>query len=418
MSLLYIGILVLLIFFSAFFSSAETSVLSLNKIKLHLKAKKKNKKAILLSGILEKPEEFFSTILIGNNFVNIGAASISTVLFARLLPFNEQLTLLTSTLVTTIVILLFAEILPKSYAFRYSEKISYIYAYPIKFFTYLFYPFVKVASFISNLFFRQEEPQPGEKELTLEEIKHFLTSQSKLFRYNPESLRMVKEIIDIAEKDVKAIMTPRLNITALDEKAGLADLKKIILGKKITKIPVYQDNLDNITGILHTDDILSVMASSPGDMAISQVDLKAITRPPIFVSEYSSLNFVLRKFKKHDLNLAVIIDEYGSTIGIVTLSDIFREILGEIKLQESPLRKISKNHYLLNGNITVEEVNEQLHVHLPEKPDYNTMSGFFIYHFGKFPKEECKIKIKDTHLAVKRMGKRKIEELSLIVEEK
>lgn len=418
MILLYIIVFIVLIFFSAFFSSAETSLLSINKIKLHLRAKKKHSKALLLTKILEKPDEFFSTILIGNNFVNIGAASISTVFFTRLLVSNEQLILLTSTLVTTTIILLFAEIIPKSYAFRHNEKMSFLYAYPIKFFTYLFYPFVIITSFISNLFFKKKETQPEHKELTMEEIKHFLTSQSKLFRYNPESLRMVKEIIDIPGKDIKSIMTPRLNIIALEENVGINELKKIILGKKITKVPIYTNNLDNITGIIHTDDVLSTLLEMPIAIDINQLDLKKLTRPPIFISEYSTLNFVLKQFKTYKLNIAVIIDEYGSTIGLLTLNDIFKEILGEIKIHQPAIRKTGKNTYLIYGNIPVDEVNEQLHLHLPEKPDYTTMSGFFIYHFGKFPKEENKIKIKDTLMIVKRMGKRKIEEIRLIHEEK
>ena len=182
MLLLYVSIFILLVFFSAFFSSAETALLSLNKIKLHFSLKKKNKKAQLLEKIMEKPEAFFSTILIGNNFVNIGAASISTVLFTRLLISNEQLILLVSTLVTTIIILLFAEIIPKSYAFRHNEKMSYLYAYPLKFFTYLFYPFARITTFFSHLFFKQDSAPAREKDLTTEEIKHFLTSQSQLFR--------------------------------------------------------------------------------------------------------------------------------------------------------------------------------------------------------------------------------------------
>ncbi|UCH93370.1 MAG: HlyC/CorC family transporter, partial [Candidatus Aminicenantes bacterium] len=352
--LLYVAIFILLIFFSAFFSSAETSLLSLNKIKLHLRAKKKNRKALLLTKILGKPEEFFSTILIGNNFVNVGAASISTVLFTRLLVSNEQLILLTSTLATTIIILLFAEIIPKSYAFRYNEKISYFYAYPIKFFTYLFYPFVKITTFISNLFFKKEGTPIEEKELTMEEIKHFLASQSKLSRYNPESLRMVKEIIDIAEKDIKSIMTPRLNIIALEENAGIDEFKKIISGKEITKIPVYKDNLDNITGIIHTDDVLATLLTMTAGIDFSRLNLKELTRSPIFISEYSPLNFVVKQFKKHKLNIAVIVDEYGSTIGLLTLNDIFREILGEIKIQQPPIKKTGKNTYLIKGNTPVD----------------------------------------------------------------
>ncbi|MGD2088659.1 MAG: hemolysin family protein [Candidatus Aminicenantes bacterium] len=418
MLLLYVLIFIILVFFSAFFSSAETALLSLNKIKLHLSVKKKNKKARMLEKILEKPEAFFSTILIGNNFVNIGAASISTVLFTRLLVSNEQLILLTSTLVTTIIILLFAEIIPKSYAFRHNKKISYLYAYPLKFFTYLFYPMARVTTFISNLVFKKDSAPPGEKELTMEEVKHFLTSQSKLFRYNPEALRMVKEIIDIAEKDIKSIMTPRLNIIALEENASSAELKKIILGKQITKVPIYADNLDNITGIIYTDDVLYTLLEMPAAIDINRLDLKKIIRSPIFISEYSSLNYAWKQFKKHKQNIAVIIDEYGSTIGILTLNDIFKEILGELKIQQPSIRKTGKNSYLVNGNTSVDEVNEQLHVHLPDKPDYTTMSGLFIYHFGKFPKEENKIKIEDTLLVVKRMGKRKIEEIRLICEDK
>jgi putative hemolysin len=418
MFLLYIIVFFLLVLFSAFFSSAETSLLSLNKIKLHLRAKKKNRKALLLTRILEKPEEFFSTVLIGNNFVNIGAASISTLLFTRLIVSNEELILLTSTVVTTIIILLFAEILPKSYAFRYSEKISYIYAYPIKFFTYFFYPMVRITTFISNLFFKKEEPHTAEKELTLEEIKHFLTSQIKLFGYNTDSLRMVKEIIDIAGKDMKGLMTTRLNIVGIEEGADMGELKKIILEKKITKIPVYKENLDNITGIIHANGVLSALMAMPAGMDIHGLDLKKIARPPIFLSEYSSLNYALKQLKENRSNIAIIIDEYGSTIGLLTLNDIFKEILGEIKVQPFALRKTGKNTYLINGNIPVDEVNEQVHVHLPEKPDYTTISGLFIYHFGKYPKEESKIKIGDAHLVVKRMGKHKIEEIRLICEEK
>jgi len=418
MLLLYVPIFIILVFFSAFFSSAETALLSLNKIKLHLSARKRNKKARMLEKILEKPEAFFSTILIGNNFVNIGAASISTVLFTRLLVSNEQLILLTSTLVTTIIILLFAEIIPKSYAFRHNEKMSYLYAYPLKFFTYLFYPMAKVTMFISNLFFKKDDEHLKEKELTMEEIKHFLTSQSKLFKYNPEALRMVKEIIDIAEKDIKSIMTPRLNMIALEENAGIDELKKIILGKQITKVPIYADSLDNITGIIHTDDVLYTLLEMPAAIDINHLDLKKLTLPPIFISEYSSLNYAWKQFKKHKQNIAVIIDEYGSTIGILTLNDIFKEILGELEIQQPSIKKTGKNTYLINGNTSVDEVNEQLHLRLPDKPDYTTMSGLFIYHFGKFPKEENKIKIEDNLLVVKRMGKRKIEEIHLICEDR
>ncbi|MCP5051152.1 MAG: HlyC/CorC family transporter [bacterium] len=413
MSVFYIILFVLLVLFSAFFSSAKTSLLSLNKIRLNLRAKKKEKKAMMLTKILKDPEEFFSTILIGNNFVNIAAASISALLFSRWVA-NEELSLLASTVVTTIIILFFAEIIPKSYAFRHNEKISNIYAYPIKFFTYLFYPFVKVTTFFSRLLFKTKEPHVEEKGLSIEEIKHFLSSQQSLVRYNPESLRMVNEIINITEKDIKSIMTPRLNVIALDESAGIDELKKILLEKKITKVPVYRETLDNITGIIHSNDMLSHLLNNPD----SQLDLKTLQRTPIFLSEFSALKYALKQFKKHRLNIAVIIDEYGATIGILTLNDIFSEILGEIEIGKTSITTIKPNIFKVKGDIPVDEVNDELHLDLPEKVEYTTMSGLFIYHFGKFPKEKSKVMINDLYLVVKRMGERKIEELMLIKGEK
>ncbi|MCX6584587.1 MAG: hemolysin family protein [Candidatus Aminicenantes bacterium] len=407
---LHIVFFIVLLVFSAFFSSAETSLLSLNMIKLNLKAKKKKKKAVLLKKILKNPEEFFSTILIGNNFANIAAATISTVLFTRLLNSNDEWVLLISTLVTTIVILLFGEITPKSFAFRYSERMSYVYAYPIRFFTYLFYPLVKITSAISNFIFKKGSPRIEKKDLTIEEVKHFLSSEIQLFSYSPESLRMVNEILDIAEKDIKSIMTPRMNIVALDETAATDELIKIIAARRITKIPLYRDTLDNITGIVHMDKLITVLVAGE----LKKISLTDIAVKPIFISEYSSLNYALKEFKKYGLNIAVVLDEYGATIGILTLSDIFREILGEIEIGSHPIRQTGENRFLVNAGMAVEEVNAKLNIQLPEKKDYTTLSGMFIYHFGKFPKENSTITINDTVLVVKRMGKRKIDEILAI----
>jgi len=411
MILLYIGIFLMLVLFSAFFSSAETALLSLNKIKLNLKAKKKEKKAVMLAKILENPEEFFSTILIGNNFVNIAAASISTVVFTRFITGNEEMSLLVSTVVTTLIILLFSEVLPKSYAFRYNEKLANIYAYPIQFFSVLFYPLVKAVGFISNLLFNADRHPTEGKHLSVDEIKHFLSTQQTLLSYNPDSIRMVNEIIDIAEKDIKSIMTPRLNLVAIDENASIDELRTIILEKQISKVPVYREKLDHIVGIINARDILQNL----WDKDAGQLEIKELMREPILLSEFSSLNYALKQFKKNRLNMAVIIDEYGATIGALTLYDIFSEILGELEISSSPIRKIRDNTYQFQGNITVDEVNHHLHLSLPERVDYSTMSGLFVYHYGKFPTQKSRLRIGDVLLIVQRMGKRKIEELIIVL---
>ncbi len=414
MLVLYIVIFIMLIILSAFFSSAETSLISLNKIKLNHKADKRNKKAILLRNFLKNSDEFFSTILIGNNLVNIAAASLSTILITEFVVRDKNLILLYSTLFTTTIILLFAEIIPKTYAFRYSEKISFFYAYPIKFFKHLFYPFVKIISLFLSLFFRKELKKIMKKEFSVAEIKYFLESEIQLFKYNPETLRMINEIIDIAQKDIKSIMTPRLSIISLEENSNIEKLKKIILKKRISKIPIYSGNLDCITGIINSNDMLSFLMEDN----LENLDLKKISREPIFVSEYSSINYVLKEFKKHKLNIAVILDEYGATIGILTLNDILKEVLGEVEISRKPIKEVNKNTFLIKGDITVDDVNDQFGLVLPERKDYTTMSGMFVFFYGRLPKINSKIKLENNILIVENMAERRIEEIRLIINEK
>jgi CBS domain containing-hemolysin-like protein len=400
-----------LVLFSAFFSSAETALLTVSRIKLTHRAKKKDKKAILLARILEKPEEFLSTILIGNNLVNVAAAAIATYLCTQFFKDSQSTQILAATVFTTLALLVFGEVTPKSYGYRHAEKLSDLYVLPIRFFNILFFPLVKGLALLVNSFSKRRKNRSwAKKELSLEEIKHFLSNETQLFKYNPETLNMLTEIIDISQKDIKAIMTPRTGIVALKENSGSRELKKIILEKKISKIPIYKGNLDHITGIVDSHFLLPAMLSED----FKGLELKRIAVKPIFVSEYSSLNYILKEFKKHELNLAVVLDEYGSTIGIITLSDILSGILGDIDIGSKNIRKLNRNVYQIKGSTPVAEINSRLEMDLPEKKDYTTVSGLFIFHFGKMPQENARVKIRQTLLVAKKMGKRKIEEILLI----
>jgi putative hemolysin len=401
----------LLILFSAFFSSAETSLLSVSRIKLAHRAKKKDKKAMLLARILEKPEEFLSTVLIGNNLVNVAAATIATYLFTQYFKGSHSAQLFGATIFTTLILLIFGEVTPKSYGYRHAEKLSYLYVFPIKFFNILFFPLVKGLALLVNSFSKKFKNKSwAKKELSLEEIKHFLANETQLFKYNPETLNMLIEIIDISQKDIKAIMTPRTGIVALKESSSSRDLKKTILEKKFSKIPIYKGNLDHISGIIDSHSLLPAMLNED----FNNLELKKIAAKPIFVSEYSSLNYILKEFKKHELDLAVVLDEYGSTSGIITLSDILSGILGDIDIGSKNIKKLDRNVYQLKGSTPVEEINSRLEMDLPEKKDYTTISGLFIFHYGRMPHENARVKIKQALLVAKKMGKRKIDEILLI----
>ncbi|MEN8153927.1 MAG: hemolysin family protein [Acidobacteriota bacterium] len=400
-----------LVLFSAFFSSAETSLISLDTIKLSHKAGKNDKKARLLIEILKHPEEFFSTILIGNNIVNIAAASLSTIFFSRIFVGDEKMVLIVSTAFTTVIILFFAEIIPKSYAFRYNEKLSSHYAYPIRFFSYLFYPFVKIFSFISSMFFRNKKSPSSARELTPDELKFFLAKETQFFKYNPENLKMIHEIIDIGNKDIKSIMTPRINITALDVKSKVEKLKETILEGSVTKIPLYKESMDHIVGIISLKKILPQII----DKGLQRSSLADFADPPFFISEFSSINYVLREFRKKKVEMAVVLDEYGIMIGILTLNDIFREILGGMDIGKSSIENVGKHSFLIRGELPVDEINYQLNIDLPQKKDYATLSGFFVYFYGKLPKTGSRVIVNDYTFVVKKMGQRKIEELKLYI---
>jgi CBS domain containing-hemolysin-like protein len=410
----FLLLFLLLTLLSAFFSSAETALLTVSRIKLTHRAKKKDKKAMLLTRILEKPEEFLSTILIGNNLANVATAAIATYIFTQFFKSSHSTQLLGATIFTTLILLIFGEITPKAYGYRHAEKLSYLYIFPIKFFNILFYPLVKGLAFLVNFFFKKHKSKSwAKKELSLEEIKHFLANETQLFKYNPETLNMLTEIIDISQKDIKAIMTPRTGIVALKENSGSRELKRIILEKNFSKIPIYKGKLDNITGIIDSHALLPAMLNED----FNNLELKKIAVKPIFVSEYSSLNFILNKFKQQKLNLAVVLDEYGSTIGIITLSDILSGILGDIDIGSKNIKKLNRNVYQFKGSTPVAEINSRLEMELPEKKDYTTISGLFIYHYGKMPQENTRVKIKQNLLIAKKMGKRKIEEILLISHE-
>ena len=405
--LYYILPFVILVLFSAFFSSAETSLLSLNSIRLNHKAKKGSKKAKLLLSILKNPEEFFATILIGNNIVNIAAASISTIFFTKIFINDVRMILISSTLITTLIILIFAEIIPKSYAFRHGDKLSSLYALPIRFFSILFYPFAKTFSFLSSFLISGKGKKKGD--ITTDELKHFLASEVQFFKHNPDNLKMINEILDIGERDIKNIMTPRVDMIALDVADDLEHFKKTIIDEGITKIPLYKNSLDNIVAVIYLKKIFSSIISKNTKKA----RLKDLAEKPFFISEYSSINYVLKEFRKNSQDLAVVLDEYGSTIGIITLNDIFREIMGEFNIGKSSIEQTAEGMYLIRGELPVDEVNDQLNIELPMKKDFTTISGLFTYYYGKMPKTGSRLNVGNCTLEVEKMGDRKIMEINL-----
>ncbi len=404
MLLVYLAIFVLFVLMSAFFSSAETSLLSLDKIKLSNNVRKKDRKAGILKRILEAPDEFFSTILIGNNIVNIGAASISAILVDRYLVQDEELTLLYSTAITTIIILVFSEIIPKSYAFRYSSKLASLYAYPIRFFNYLFYPLVKFFSFLSGMIF--DNLRDEDKEITLDELRNYLNSEVKSLKYHPETLNMVNSILEIAGRDIRTVMVPRMSVKAIKSDASMEELYDLFTESDVESVPVYKDSMDHITGVVDRKKVFKKLLENRQFMKGKVTDVVA---EPLKVTEYTSLNYVIQELRRSNRELAVVLDEYGCTAGVVTLEDIVGDMAGNIELGSPDIRQVDKAGFLLRGRVPVDQISRDIGIELTEKKDYTTISGYLIYHFGKFPTKGARIEKDGILFEVRDMGERKIE---------
>lgn len=411
MTWLYLLVYLGLVLLSALFSSAETALISLDQLRLKHQASMKDRRAQRLLALLSKPETLISTLLIGNNLVNVAVASLTTVLSSRFLSGDSQWVILISTGITTVVLLTFGEIIPKSLGFRHRDTLARYYAAPVRIFHFMIYPVVSVFSFLSR-FFMGKSAQPGGRRLSLRELKHLMASEVEMFSDEPETLRMVNEIIDLAERDVKSVMTSRIDMVSISQSEGLMGLSRIIAEKRFHTIPIFSDNGEQVLGIVSAKNLVTPLLSGKLD----NLTLTDVMEPPLLVSEFSSLRYVLDQFRRHRAHFALVVDEYGETQGIVTQSDIFQNILGYLDEVASPVQRVSKRVYRVLGNLAVDEARTLLPLDIEDKKDYATVAGFFIYHYGKMPKQGARLRHNGVVWMVEKLDGLRIEKLKVILE--
>ena len=405
----------LFILLSAFFSSSETSFIAVNPYKLDYLEKKGSRRARLVKSMLERVDNLLATILIGNTLVNVAAASIATFIFVSLVP-NKNHAVLVATLVTTFFILIFAEITPKTYAAYNPIKLSFLVVQPIRFFILIFYPFVKAFTFISRLIFpsSQKKEKGLGRSLSTEEIKVLLTMGIKgmsSFRKN-----MISGVLDIGSRPIREIMVPRPQVKAIEIKSSIQQILDTILSAGFSRFPVYKGRLDNIEGLIHVKDVIPYLIDN------NELNINKIIRKPFFVPEPASLENVLIRMQETANHLVFVVDEFGNMEGIVTLEDIIEEIVGEIQDEYDPkeewFSRIEENVYVVKGKASIKDVNQRLLFELPEKREYTTLAGFFLYEFGKIPQEGEVLSYEGYRFVVEKMSKRHINLLRIIIEQK
>ena len=402
-------ILVLLITMSAYFSATETAYSSLNKIKLKSIANKGNKKAKLALELSEKYDSVISTILIGNNIVNIATASLATVLFTKLLG-SSGVTV--STIVMTILILIFGEISPKSIAKDIPESFAIVSAPLLNAFCIILKPvnnlFCLWKKLISKVFKIQKHSG-----ITEDEILTIAEEAENEGGINPQQLEIIKSAIELNDQEVIEAFTPRVDMVAIKDSCSKEELLNLFIESGFSRIPVYHDNIDNVIGIINEKDLINIVVNNKNE------EISSIIKPLNVIQPHMKLSQLLKVLQNNKSHMALIADEYGGTMGIITLEDILEELVGEIWDEHdkvvNDIEKIAEDEYIVRGNANIEKVLEEFD--LEEEFEVNSVNGWVMQQFGKIPKVGESFEYKNLKIVIQKATKRCVLEIRITVDE-
>ncbi|MHB8906012.1 MAG: hemolysin family protein [Melioribacteraceae bacterium] len=401
-------ILFLLLIISAFFSASEIAFVVANKIKVEIRARKNNLSAKNAHYFMKNPDLFFSSILISNNIVNITFASLSSIFLFKIFGLEE----FTILLITTALILIFGELIPKYFGREAADRLVMFSAIPLRVLTIVMYPFVKTISTISTVLSRTNRKEE-EKIMHIfdkEDMQNLFEESSEAGKMDEEQSDIISKVMDIREQRVYEAMTPRTDIVGVEISSSMEEVLNTFIESGYSKIVVYDENLDNIKGTVFTKDIFK-----------QPKDLKSVLREVSFVPETKKSMEMLNEFLDKQFSFAVVVDEFGGTAGILTVEDLIEELFGEIRdeyddVNEKVARKIDVNAYLLNGKVEIDYLNEELNLKIAEG-DYETIAGFVTFKIGRIPKKGETFKIDNFTIMILKSSNTKIDLLKLTIEQ-
>lgn len=401
--------LVFLVAMSAVFSSSETAITSVSKIKVRQLYQKDNKNAHLLKKLHDNMQTTISTILIGNNIVNIAASSIATILFTNIFHQNGALI---STVVMTVFVLIFGEVLPKTIAQYKNKSVALKFSRFIYFLTIVFKPIVKILNVLTRLIIKLFVGEDEDSStLTEEELKTLVeVSEEEGVLKNQETEIMINAL-ELKETLAVDIMTPRTSMASVDIEDAESDLKEIIKNITYSRIPVYEDNIDDIIGVLHIKELAHKIIEDDRDFKV-----RDILKPAFYAYEYIPVVDLFKQMRTKNISISIIIDEYGGTSGIVTMEDILEELVGEIDDEydhEKEVTKLSDNEYLVDPEMRIDEVNERFDLDI-QSDKFDSIGGFVIELLDRMPKSKDEVEFENLKFVVVNVDKRKITQLMII----
>jgi len=413
-----IPLLVVLLALSAIFSAFESAIFNASYIKLESLSKKSNLAKKILS-LKKRTDSVISTIVLGNNFVNILFSAIVTYLAIKIAEsknVSQSLAVIVATIIATLVIVLFGETVPKSIGAYLSEKSSMKLYYPFMLFWFLFYPLALALSHITNGFLKLFHIKKRGKRIfdTQEEMLSMLEIGKEEGIIEKTEQKMIFSIFEFGDTLVREVMTPRVDIISLSVESTLDDVLKCIMNSNHSRIPIYENNIDNIIGILYIKDLFKIFSAKTE----KTTDLQSILRNAYFVPETKGVDELFNEMQKNKIQIAMVFDEYGGLSGLITIEDILEEIVGEIQdeyeVEEKTSQKIGENAYLISGTLEVEDFNEHFNANFSDE-EATTIGGIILEKLGRLPNPGEEISINKFKFIISKIRNRRIVQVKVIV---
>ena len=411
-NILQIGLLVVLLLGSGFFSASETSLMSLSKIRIRYMEEEGVKGAKLVSSLIEKSSDLLSSILVGNNVVNIAATSVSTSLFISI--FGDGGVAI-ATAVMTVLVLIFGEITPKTIAANSPEKIAVIVSKPISIIMKITKPIVWVFNLLTGIIFKiMGIENDGVKPfITEEELKAMVNVSHEEGVLEIEEREIINNVFQFGDMQAKEAMIQRLDMVAVNIEDSYDEIIELFKSEKLSRLPVYQESIDDIVGILNIKDIIFL-----SDEEIQNFNIKNYVREAFFTYEFKKITQLLEEMKKEKSQMAIVVDEYGGTAGLLTIEDLVEVIVGDIDdeydEEEEEIVKVSDNEYLVEGSTKISDVNEQIGINF-ESDEFDSIGGFIIGYLKRIPEENELIEVGNVKFSVESIDKNRINKIRIFV---
>ena len=401
-------IVIILLSASAFFSSAETALMTSNKLRMRNLAENGNKRAAKVLKVTENTDKMLSAILIGNNIVNLTASSISTALTLKI--FGSRLVGI-ATGILTFLILVFGEITPKNVASKNAENMALSYIGVISFLVTLLTPVIfivnTVAKFVISIFNKNGDDNNA---VTEEELRAMVEYSHEEGVIENEEKKMIVNVVDFGDTVAGDIMVPRVDMVMVDEKSSYEEILQVFREERYTRIPVYEETPDNVIGILNVKDFLLIEDKE-------NFVMKELLREPLYTYEYKKTSALMMDMRKTGANIVIVLDEYGITAGLITLEDMLEEIVGEIRDEfdadeDEGITKVSDLEYLIDGSTNLDDINDRIGLSLSSE-EYESIGGLIMEKLGRLPVEGEIINFDNIVLTVKKMDHARIEKVCL-----